>query len=52
MYQVDLKYNMTYQNIRSDKGHTNFYTIKCLKWQKKLHNNIKDKLSTKLQNLF
>ena len=34
IYLVDLKCNITYQNIRGDSDKTNFYTMKCLKWQK------------------
>ena len=39
-----VKCNITYQN-----NQTNFYTLKCLKWQKSYLTTYKDKLSTKSQ---
>ena len=34
------------------EGRTNFYTIKCLKWQKSYLKTYMDELSTKLRSLF
>ena len=44
VYLVDLKYNVTYQNIR---GQTNLYALKSLKWQKRNLATYMDELSPK-----
>ena len=37
----DLKCNITYQNTPGEnQGQTDFYTLRCLKWQKKLPNKL------------
>ena len=41
IYPADQKYNITYKYIRGKTDfQTDFYTRKCLKWQKNLPNNL------------
>ena len=42
IYPADQKYNITYKYIRGKTDfQTDFYTRKCLKWQKNLPNNLR-----------
>ena len=49
IYLVDVKYNITYQNIPGgNSGQTDFYSMKHLKWQKSYLATYMDELYTKL----